>query len=309
MPRTAAGPPVVAGPTYEEEGTLNPDVFSKVVAVMRDMEKIGKEGHNSAQKYSFRSIDDMVAAIQPALIEHGLTIIPEVAQASSEDRTGADGRVLRFSTVIMRYNIISSVDGSAFTASMPGEAFDSADKAMNKAVSAATKYFLFYTFWPPVAREDADEYHYESSAPRSAAPRQPVSQTNNVEDAPTRQVRPAARPAAPAATDLRGKVRQAASRVENGDLLSDGQSRNLYRLHHHVLNWPKDRYLQEIEMVTGRSVESDRELLKSEATLLINQLKGHAGEEVDAPRDQAPPPPPEDDGYEDEGFGYSDEPF
>lgn len=264
MPATRGSPPVVTGPA--EDAPTPSAVHEAILAVMADMGSVSKDGFNESQKYSFRSIDDMVAALQPALISHGVTIVPRIEHTHSEDRPGRDGRVLRFSTVIINFAI--SAGGETIVASMAGEAFDSADKAMNKAVSAATKYFLFYTFWPPVGREDADSYHFESETQRPAAQR--PAQASRPAAQPQRQQQP-----------LRDRVasRRPEAQRPTGELLSEPQGRNLYRLWHHVLGWDKERYLEEIEMTIGRQVTDDRSLTAAEARQMISQLKRHAGEE------------------------------
>lgn len=80
--------------------------------------------------------------------------------------------------------------------------------------------------------------------------------------------------------------------------LTQGQSRNLYRLWHHVLKLDKEEYIDAILIATGlEGVKDDRELSMQDAGKVISYLKEQAGE-VDeqrpaqqAPVDQAAPAP------------------
>src|ERR1035437_3293140 len=83
---------------------------------------------------------------------------------------------------------------------------------------------------------------------------------------------------------------------------SQGQSRNLYRLFKGLETsdgWDRDRYRQEIELVTGDTGGDDRKLSAAQASDLIKSMKQHAGEEDDSR--QGPPP--------EQSYGYSDEQF
>jgi hypothetical protein len=155
-------------------------VYSKIAAVQGELAKVGisKGRRNQQQGYNFRGIDDVYAALSPLLAQHGLIIVPRVIERECIEGLTKNGTPLFRVTVKAEFDFISSEDGSIHTASTFGEAMDSADKATNKAMSAAYKYAAFMTFAIPTEGDnDADEVTHEP-APRTqakagnAAPRQ-----------------------------------------------------------------------------------------------------------------------------------------
>lgn len=136
-----------------------PDVYRAIAYVMKEIGRAGiaKDGRNQQQGYSFRGIDSMFNALNPILADAALCIVPRMASRTQEERQTAKGGVLFYVTVEGQFDFISAKDGSMHTAVIYGEAMDSADKATNKAMSAAYKYACMQTFCIPTeGMEDAD---------------------------------------------------------------------------------------------------------------------------------------------------------
>lgn len=133
-------------------------VYAAINAVQQDLAQIGisKEKKNVQQGYKFRGIDDVYDALSPLLAKHKLCIIPYAQSRSVVERTTKQGGALFYVTVECEFHFVSAEDGSSHVAKTFGEAMDSADKATNKAMSAAYKYAAFQTFCIPVDVEDAD---------------------------------------------------------------------------------------------------------------------------------------------------------
>ena len=162
-------------------------VYKAINAVQRDLcvAGIGKNRKNQQQGYSFRGIDDMYNALAPILARHGLCILPRVMSRECVERQTAKGSTLFYVTVLMEFDFVCAEDASHHTVVMSGEAMDSADKATNKAMSAAYKYAAMQTFAIPTEGDnDADASHHElrSNAAPSASPRK--SQQATGADAP-----------------------------------------------------------------------------------------------------------------------------
>lgn len=133
-------------------------VTSKMLLVMEEIGAIAKSSVNQHQKYKFRGIDAVYAALQPALIEHGLVIIPRVAESSLERIGDKQTRA----TCTVEYTLVDTATGASVVGVAPGEALDTSDKAMNKAWTAAFKYFIFQTFCIPTEdAPDADADHIQ----------------------------------------------------------------------------------------------------------------------------------------------------
>lgn len=117
---------------------------------------IGKNKKNQQQGYNFRGIDDVYDVLAPILAKHKLCVLPRVIARSCVERQTQKGNPLFSVTVECEFDLVSSEDGSRHIIRTFGEAMDSADKATNKAMSAAYKYAAFQTFCIPVDVEDAD---------------------------------------------------------------------------------------------------------------------------------------------------------
>lgn len=156
------------------------NVFQKIAAVQGELAKVGiaKSRRNSGQGYDFRGIDEVYSALSPLLAKHGLVIIPRMLSRECVERASAKGGALFNVTVHAEFDFVSADDGSIHVAATFGEAMDSADKATNKAMSAAYKYAAFMTFAIPTEGDnDADGTTHEvaggHSEERTVSPRQP----------------------------------------------------------------------------------------------------------------------------------------
>lgn len=151
-------------------------VYVAIAAVISEMSKegISKSRKNQQQGYSFRGIDEVLNALSPMLAKNNLCIIPRVVERTLTERTTQKGGVLFYVTVKAEFDFVSAIDGTIHTAVTYGEAMDSADKATNKAMSAAYKYAAFQTFCIPTEGDnDADATTHEV-APKKAQPKEPV---------------------------------------------------------------------------------------------------------------------------------------
>jgi ERF superfamily len=140
-------------------------IHAALAAVMRDVVPVGKDQVNAHQRYSFRGIDDLMSAVAGPMRAHGVFLLPEVVEKSAE----RDGKMTTV-RLTMRYTICGPA-GDSLTATVPGEAMDSSDKATNKAMSAALKYFLLQVLMIPVdgrSIDDGDRDHPERPERRVA---------------------------------------------------------------------------------------------------------------------------------------------
>lgn len=147
------------------------NVYACIAAVSGDLAHVGisKDRKNQTQGYSFRGIDDVYQALAPLLAKHGLVIVPRILSREVVERQTQKGGTLFYVTVEAEFDFVSVKDGSKTTARSFGEAMDSADKATNKAMSAAYKYTAFQTFCIPTEGDnDADAITHEPT--RAADP-------------------------------------------------------------------------------------------------------------------------------------------
>jgi hypothetical protein len=149
-----------------------PDVYRAICQVAKEISRdgIAKGRRNEAQGYGFRGIDDVYNALSALLAGADLCVLPRMLSRTQEERPTAKGGVLFYVTVHAEFDFVSARDASQHTVMMFGEAMDSADKATNKAMSAAYKYCCMQVFCIPTeGMADADATTPEP-APRTAPP-------------------------------------------------------------------------------------------------------------------------------------------
>lgn len=156
------------------------EVYKAINAVSADLTKEGitKDRKNQQQGYNFRGIDDVYNVLSPLLAKHNLCVIPRILSRECTERQTKSGGALFYVAVDAEFDFVSAIDGSRHTAKTYGEAMDSADKATNKAMSAAYKYVCFMTFAIPTEGDnDADAQTPPPVAPRPQTPPQPPKVT------------------------------------------------------------------------------------------------------------------------------------
>lgn len=166
------------------------NIYEQINKVMEDVGAVGKDSTNQIQKYKFRGIDAVMNALHPAMTKHHVFVAPEVLshereQYAKKNAKGEDSMLI-YSVVTVRYHFYTD-DGSEVQAVVMGEAMDSGDKSMNKAMSAAFKYACFQTFCIPTEEmKDSETDSPEPSRRVTAYPsREEMIQTisdKNVDD-------------------------------------------------------------------------------------------------------------------------------
>ena len=124
------------------------EIYQAIIGVMSDIGVIGKEKKNAQQGFKYRGVDDVMNALQPVMVQHGLFVVPEIIDQKREERQTSRGGNLIYSVCTVRYTFYAK-DGSSVQCVVIGEGMDSGDKATNKAMSIAFKYACFQVFCIP----------------------------------------------------------------------------------------------------------------------------------------------------------------
>lgn len=138
------------------------DIHGLLIQASDKVGVIGKNSYNEGQKFAFRGIDQVITAVHPVFNELGILVYPRVIDHQSDEREvirkSGDPGIERHVVIRVEYTFVAASDGSSVTAMTVGEAIDSADKAANKAMSAALKYALTQTLLTPTMDmlDDAD---------------------------------------------------------------------------------------------------------------------------------------------------------
>lgn len=147
--------------------TDDPSVPHVYVAINEVTAALSRDGitkarANTQQGYNFRGIDDVYNALSGPLSTAKLLMLPRVLARSVAERETKSGGRLCYVVLDVEFDFVSAVDGSKHTIRTMGEAMDSADKATNKAMSAAMKYACLMAFQIPTEGDnDADASHHE----------------------------------------------------------------------------------------------------------------------------------------------------
>lgn len=137
---------------------MSKTVLKALCAVQADLAAAGiaKADTNSFDNYQFRGIDAVLNAMAPILSKHGVIIMPSVKTCEIRTVTTSKGTPQNHAKVQTEFTLYDD-KGDSITHSFFGEGMDRGDKAVNKACTAAYKYFLFEAFCIPVeGTPDAD---------------------------------------------------------------------------------------------------------------------------------------------------------
>lgn len=126
----------------------NGKIYEAISNVMAEIGAIGKDKKNQQQGFMYRGIDDVMNALQPALVKNKVFIAPEVVSENREERQTQKGGVMFSVRLEISYKFYT-IDGSFIETKVIGEAMDSGDKATNKAMSIGYKYACFQVFCIP----------------------------------------------------------------------------------------------------------------------------------------------------------------
>jgi ERF superfamily len=172
-------------------------IYKALNEIMKELPAIPKERRlefNGKLQYNFRGVDDIYAALQPLLMEYGVTTVPSATLVHQEQvettkeykgevKTSVTNRVV----LSVEYTFYA-LDGSSIVAKCIGEGMDNGDKASNKAMSAAHKYALLQVFCIPTEEAKDSENEDHEIKPKSRDVSQPPekkSTTSNPSKTPS----------------------------------------------------------------------------------------------------------------------------
>lgn len=136
-------------------------------AVMGHVRSLAKSERNAQQGFNFRGIDSVMSAVGPALREVGAVIVPRILEIEQSRGQSKNGGTLTSTVVQVEYTWYGP-DGSVVTGSAAGEAFDTGDKSVPKAMSVAYRTYLLQALCLPTDEPDPDAQVYDAP-PRTDA--------------------------------------------------------------------------------------------------------------------------------------------
>jgi len=134
-----------------------PQIHAALVAVMQDIEAIGKNHNNQQQNFKFRSIDDVYNAVHPIIKKHGIFCAPQVLSDTVDKKeltTKGGSKMLNTGMSVLHK--FYAADGSFVEVTTYGEGQDAGDKGAHKAQSMAMKIAYIEMFAIPVEDKPQD---------------------------------------------------------------------------------------------------------------------------------------------------------
>lgn len=130
--------------------------IAAIIEVMREVGSIPKSS-SKALNYQFRGIDAMLDVIAPAMRKHGLVALPSVRELYVDEITvGRQQTKMGYARLTVEYRFCTDDDPRGVAVVTSGEAMDSSDKAINKALTQAFKNALWQTLCIPTGDPDPD---------------------------------------------------------------------------------------------------------------------------------------------------------
>lgn len=134
--------------------------IEKLNPAQRAQRGMGAGGGERGITYAYRGIDQIAAAAQPLFGAYGVVIVPELVSYEQDDVTTSGGAKMREYLALVRWHVYGPGGlTDKIEAVTVGEARDSGDKAMNKAMTAAYKNLLLRILCIGDPQDDTDNFN------------------------------------------------------------------------------------------------------------------------------------------------------
>lgn len=154
----------------ETTGEVKMNLREKLLRVMSDVGNVPKDGKN--QGYTYQRAADIFPKVQKALLAVGVAFVAhEVECDFPPAHETKSGGTMFVATAKMRYTFHDIGSAEILTGESSGLGFDTSDKALNKAKTAALKYFLKQTLLIGEDDDDSEKDTHETSFNRTQPPR------------------------------------------------------------------------------------------------------------------------------------------
>jgi hypothetical protein len=170
------------------------DLVARLSLAMGEVGYVAQTGKADQRMggYSYASDEDLILAVRPALVKHGIVMIPNVEPLSTREIKTRNNPM---HCLMVRYSATLHFGEQWITASTLGEGSDMGDKASYKAQTGALKYLLRGVFL--IATGDDPERATQQPVSRETPQRQPQQAM------PSRNVIEALKGAAQVLVDIR----------------------------------------------------------------------------------------------------------
>ena len=164
----------MAIPAEPEEGNKK-NIYAKLLKVMGSLGWVEKRGENKTQNYKYVMADDVADKVRAELGKIGVAVTSDVFNTSESFLETKDKKI-RIIHVDVLWTFADVATGEAISVTCPGEAMDSGDKAIYKAMTGSLKYAMKMNFLLPTGEDPEEEseldrevYNSPGKAPGAAA--------------------------------------------------------------------------------------------------------------------------------------------
>jgi hypothetical protein len=140
-------------------------------AVMKEVREVKKSetANMPGGSYKYRGVDQVVEALSASIREHGIVIVPVSVEPEHWTAQTSKGSTVNYSRVVVAY-AIHGPEGDSIPGQSVGEAMDSGDKSISKAMSVSWRTFLLEAFHIPTNDPDPDSETYEATPRTGGVP-------------------------------------------------------------------------------------------------------------------------------------------
>lgn len=158
------------------ERTEGKEIYKRMAAILADFPAVAKSQSGEGISYSYRGIDDALAALHPLLAKHRVFMTCRWQNPEWSERGKTRSGAMQFHVQIAGALVFAADDGSCLTVGLLGEGMDTRDKALMKAQANAMKYAVWYTFCVPTAeKKDSEAYDGDTDEVYEKAPAKPAA--------------------------------------------------------------------------------------------------------------------------------------
>ena len=139
------------------------NVVQAMNAVMKEVREVKKDqtANIPGANFKYRGVDQVVEALSASIREHGIVIVPVSVEPDHWTGQTSKGNAVNYSRVVVAYAIYGP-EGDSIPGQSVGEAMDSGDKSLSKAMSVSWRTFLLEAFHLPTNEPDPDSEGYEA---------------------------------------------------------------------------------------------------------------------------------------------------
>ncbi len=150
------------------------DLGKLVAAVNQVMHKVSyikETGKNTFHKYAYASDEDLLKALQPAMVEAGVVLVPLLMEQRVVEHSPDGKGKAQWRTELHATYLLAHTAGGWMYVQTVGTGLDGEDKGSFKAMTGALKYALRGTFLVPTgqdAERDRDDRKKETAEEKQA---------------------------------------------------------------------------------------------------------------------------------------------